>query len=625
MTNIPFFAVLFTLWRMLSPPRRLVFCLLVVGLFVASVLDMGSILMILGFIGGLRVNENGERGGRFMLLINLFVDGPLTDREYIVIVGSTLMVVMLIKNFLSTSVQFALNRFLMKLNQRVSVGLFKGYLVAPYEEIIRAGASGPTGKITRIFEVFSSCFQALAHVLVDGTLVLIVAAVLFYIQPWLTVGTLVVFGSAGIALYWFMQKTLVQMGREDQVHRKEANGYLSDGMQGLAETRLRDARPHLIRGYERALSKTAVMRRRIIALKRLPKSSNEMLLVFLLVGSVHFLMASGVPVQDALPTLALFGYTGLRLTSAFNRLNGAFQNLRRNAEEFQAFHAAVVQVAPHVFETKLEETQSTYLDEEVPLPPGKDGRLHVALTAKNLWFRYPKARRDTIRGLSLTIPKGKMVSFCGPSGGGKTTLVLLLLGLLRPRKGTLQCDDWSIYQHIRAWHKNVGYVGQQMYFSRRSIKENIAFGIPPWKIDVDKVWNALRLARADDFVRALPNGIEQQIREGGGNLSGGQRQRLIIARALYDDPDIVVFDEATAALDNVTEREITDAIFTLSGTKTVICIAHRLSSIQHSDTIYVVEEGRISGCGTFDELLGSNETFRKLASALEGDPNDVTG
>jgi ABC-type bacteriocin/lantibiotic exporter with double-glycine peptidase domain len=187
------------------------------------------------------------------------------------------------------------------------------------------------------------------------------------------------------------------------------------------------------------------------------------------------------------------------------------------------------------------------------------------------------------------------------------------LGLVKPTGGRLSCDGWNIHHHIRAWHKNVGYVAQDLYFSPKSIRENVAFGIPAKRIDDEKVNKALALASAEDFVRALPGGVNHRLRSGATNLSGGQRQRLIIARALYNDPDIVIFDEATAALDNATEREITQAIQELSGTKTVICVAHRLSTIEKSDKIYVIEDGSVSGVGTYDELLESNPSFQKLA------------
>jgi ABC-type bacteriocin/lantibiotic exporter with double-glycine peptidase domain len=186
---------------------------------------------------------------------------------------------------------------------------------------------------------------------------------------------------------------------------------------------------------------------------------------------------------------------------------------------------------------------------------------------------------------------------------------------MKPQTGSILCDGWSVFEHIRKWHANIGYVGQALYIAGRSVRENVAFGCPPEQIDDDKVWRALELASAADFVRALPGGLRTDLREAGSILSGGQRQRIVIARALYKDPDVLFFDEATAALDNVTEQEITNAITRLSGEKTVICVAHRLSTIRGSDTIYMVEGGSVVASGSYDELLATSDGFRAMAQA----------
>jgi ABC-type multidrug transport system fused ATPase/permease subunit len=620
MSKIPFVRVLSTLWKMLTPKRRVAFLAWVALLFVAGTLDMGGMLLIFGFIAGLKVDpETGERAGKLVRLLSLVFENKLSNQEYVLIVGGLVIGVMAIKNLLSTLVQFGLNRFLMKLNQQVSVGLFEGYLVKPYEQLAADGISDARGRIIKIFEVFYNCFSSLAQILADGALLSIVALLLFFVDPGLTVGAVVVFAGAGALLYGFMQKSLVDMGRRDQRYRSDANGYLADGMDGLIDTRLRDARAILSAGYERSLSQTGVLRRRSSALRKLPRSTNEMLLTVMIVGSVFYLTYSGGTVQDALPTLALFGYAGLRLTGAISRINSSAQDLKRNAEQFERYYATVLQLAPHLFGEPEEATHRGYLAEEQTGGVGQNRELKKALVADGVTFRYPRAKHPAIRNMSVEIPAGSFTSFCGPSGGGKSTLVLLLLGLLTPQKGKVCCDDWSIHEHIRAWHRNVGYVGQNLYLSPRTLRENVAFAVPLKEIDDDLVWRALRLAAANEFVEALSGQLDFVLKEGGTNLSGGQRQRLVIARALYHDPSVIVFDEATAALDNITEREITAALKNLNQSKTVICIAHRLSTIRESQRIHVVEAGTISASGTYEELLNSSDTFAELARVPEDD------
>jgi ABC-type multidrug transport system fused ATPase/permease subunit len=178
------------------------------------------------------------------------------------------------------------------------------------------------------------------------------------------------------------------------------------------------------------------------------------------------------------------------------------------------------------------------------------------------------------------------------------------------------CDDWDIQHHIRAWHRNVGYVGQKVFLTDQNVLENVAFGVPASKIDRERVRAALRMASALEFCEALPEGLSTELK-GGAVLSGGQAQRIAIARAVYEDPEVIVFDEATAALDNTTEREISDAIAALGGTKTVICVAHRLSTIKKADCIYFLSGGRIAARGRYEQLLLDSDEFREMAEAGE--------
>jgi ATP-binding cassette subfamily C protein len=258
--------------------------------------------------------------------------------------------------------------------------------------------------------------------------------------------------------------------------------------------------------------------------------------------------------------------------------------------------------------------EGSYLAEETKDPSKFDLPFEETLRLREVTYSYPSSQTPVVQDVSLEIPRGGFVSFCGTSGGGKSTLALLLMGLLRPQEGQVLCDGLDVFHHIRSWHRKIGYVGQNMYLSKRSIRENVAFTVPEEQIDDERVWAALRLASAHGFVRKLPERLRYRLAEGGANLSGGQRQRLIIARALYSDPEIIVFDEATAALDNVTERAIAKSIAELSQTKTIICIAHRLSTIANSDVIHVVEAGKITASGNFDALMQTSATFQKLAN-----------
>ena len=218
-------------------------------------------------------------------------------------------------------------------------------------------------------------------------------------------------------------------------------------------------------------------------------------------------------------------------------------------------------------------------------------------------YQYPETASHSIKDVSLTIKKGESIAFVGKSGAGKTTLVDVILGLLTPQKGDIRVDNLSIYKNLEGWQRIIGYIPQSIFLIDDTIERNIAFGVPDELIDKQRIYEAIRSAHLEEVVQKLPEGIKTKVGERGVLLSGGQRQRIGIARALYHECEILVLDEATAALDNETERLVTEAIKSLGGNKTVITIAHRLSTIEHCDCIYQLEQGKIIKTGNYKEVI----------------------
>jgi ABC-type multidrug transport system fused ATPase/permease subunit len=220
-----------------------------------------------------------------------------------------------------------------------------------------------------------------------------------------------------------------------------------------------------------------------------------------------------------------------------------------------------------------------------------------------------------LAGLSLQVWAKTTVGIVGGTGAGKTTAVDVLLGLLQPQTGTLRVDGTAITQaNLRSWQRAVGYVPQQIFLIDDSVGANIAFGIPLEDRDQAAIEAAARVANLHDFVLSdLPQGYDTHVGERGVRLSGGQRQRIGIARALYHNPEVLILDEATSALDNLTERAVMEAVHTLGRQKTIIMIAHRLSTVRNCDRIFLLEQGRVSAAGTYEELVAGSEVFRRMA------------
>jgi len=612
-------SVLVTLWRMLDVKRRVVFVTLVISLFMAGCFEMAGMLVIFGFISGLKPHpDSGHRSGVVSKLLHLFTDQPLTDEQFAILGGLFVLVVIGVKNAQSLLVRQQLSRFLANLNRRITETLFLGFLMAPYIDLKTQKHGQPESVVRANMEVVSECFKDAAQVLADGALLVMVILLLLFIDPWLTLGAALLFGVVGSLMFRMLARQLRGMGRDEQKARRRLSRNLSEAFRALIETRLRERTRYYTYGFRAALREQLNLQRSRQALARVPRSANEVLLAMAVTGAVIYVILTGGDLTSFLPTLAVFGFAGLRTNGAMSRINASLQGLRRRSEAFESQRQTLLRIAPRVFQDDVPlEASPSYVADEVEPDAKAALTFSRELVLEDVSFCYPESDTPAVQHLSLTIKAGSFVSFCGESGGGKSTLLLLLMGMLRPTSGRILCDGKDVQQHIRAWHRQIGYVSQDLFLSNTSVRNNVALGVINARIDDAKVERALRQAAAWDFVALLPEGPLTGIQGHGSRLSGGQRQRVVIARALYHDPKVLMFDEATSALDSATEQLITGALVGLRSTKTVICVAHRLSSIRASDEIFVMRGGRIVEQGGYDELLARSEYFRQLANELE--------
>jgi len=328
---------------------------------------------------------------------------------------------------------------------------------------------------------------------------------------------------------------------------------------------------------------------------RVARHAVETTLVLGMLLVVFLVMRETPSGGDTVSILALFAYTGFRVIPSANRI-------MLNVGLLHEAHAWVA-----TMDDDMRALRPPFVRPFAPEPP----LLREALVCEDVTFRYDLDGPPALQHVSLTIRRGQSVGIVGPTGSGKSTLVDVLLGLLSPTSGRVLIDGQPLDGRERAWQRQIGYVSQDVYLLDDSLRRNIAFGIPDSAIDETRLAAAITLARLDEVVARLPQNIETVIGEDGARLSGGQRQRVAIARALYHDPPVLFFDEATAALDNQTEREVTEAIAAVHGTRTVIAIAHRLSTVKTCDQLIYLEDGRVAGIGTFQELL-ADPGFRQL-------------
>ncbi len=336
----------------------------------------------------------------------------------------------------------------------------------------------------------------------------------------------------------------------------------------------------------------------------------EVMVVLLVLLSGMALIRAGYRPSSLLGMLGVFGLAAVRLLPSLSRVTFNLGNLKLNAAALETLNRDIA-----LFGT---------IGEEASDVDRGDIRFEREIRLKNVSYAYPDAPGLALESLDLTIPRGAAVAFVGRSGAGKTTVSNILIGLLTPTRGCILVDDLPIDCRRRAWRSRIGYIPQDIYLLDDTVRRNVAFGLEDDEIDEQLVWEALRLAAIEDTIKAMPAGLDTMLGERGVRLSGGQRQRIAIARALYHQPDILVLDEATSALDAATEAEVTRAVRALAGKRTVIVIAHRVSTVRDMDVLYYLDGGRLLACGSFAQLGRDSPQFQRVVLGLDPLPASAT-
>jgi ABC-type multidrug transport system fused ATPase/permease subunit len=420
----------------------------------------------------------------------------------------------------------------------------------------------------------------------ESLVVLGLSVLLLLVEP---VGALIVVSVIGAAAWLFHRLTrnhIERWGKERLFHDGFRFQHLQQGLSAVKDVKLLGREEEFLAQYRRHNKLSARAARLQSTIQQLPRLWLEVLAVAGLAALVLVMLGQGRDIGTILPTLAVFGAAAFRLMPTVNRMISSVQSLRYGLsvidtlyEEFKLY----VPVPSSVVREKLS--------------------FEDALEVENVWFKYSGASEPSIQNLSVMIRKGESIGFIGPSGAGKSTLIDLLLGLLEPDSGEIKLDGTNILNALRSWQDQIGYVPQSMFLTDDSLRRNVAFGLAEEQIDEAAVWRALRAAQLDGFVQTLPDGLDTVVGERGVRLSGGQRQRIGIARALYHDPSVLVLDEATSSLDTMTENSVMQAVRSLKGSKTIIIVAHRLSTVEYCDRLYRLESGKVVEQGKPGEML----------------------
>jgi ATP-binding cassette, subfamily B, bacterial PglK len=477
--------------------------------------------------------------------------------------------------------------------------LFARYLAADYLFHLRRRSASPIQEVSRsTWVAYQLVAASVLNIFTETATIAALIGVLALTAPLPTLGAVaVVLGIVAVPIVmmrrrWRRSGERLKELEEHQIHvLQQSLGAVKEvkiaGREAFFEGRLRAVR--------RELASVETHRKTLGVVLRL---TVETTLILGMLAVVWLISLGGASGADTVSLMALFAYTGFRVVPAANRIMlnaGHYREGRAYVQGAIADYRALRRVS---LRPPTPEPGVTFAD---------------GLVCDDLSFAYEAAAPPAVNHVYLRITPGESIGIVGATGSGKSTLVALLLGLLPPTSGQLLLDGVPLEGRERAWQRLIGYVPQDPYLLDDTLRRNVAFGVPDALIDEQRLARACSLAQLDDLIKQLPQGMDTPVGEQGARLSGGQRQRVAIARALYQEPAVLVFDEATAALDNQTEREVTKAIATLHGTRTVIVIAHRLSTVEGCDRLIFLQEGRIAATGSYDDLL-RNQAFRAMAA-----------
>ncbi len=494
-------------------------------------------------------------------------------------------------------------RYIFNRRYIISHRMMSAYMQAPYTFHLQRNTAELLRNVTsEVYILINKVLSKILGMAREGLMALSILLFLLVVEPLITV-IVILFAGLGAGTFLQLTKRKVKAyGEREQVHRSEMIKAVNQGLGGLKDARVLNREFEFIKRFSDEARDSSKLLTYISYTSKIPQPLIETIAVAGMMMISAILVWQGRPLAIIIPILTLFAMAIVRLMPAIRSLTSDYTNLIYN----------MVSLNPIYNDLKsLEETSREFRAERRDIKPMV---LEQKIEGRNVFYSYPNSEENALDGVSFSIPRGTAVAFVGESGAGKTTVVDLLLGLLDPGKGEVLVDGRDIRENISAWQRNIGYIPQSIYLADETLRKNIAFGIPEEEIDDEQVMKALELAQLKKMVDdQLPDGLDTILGENGTRLSGGQRQRVGIARALYHEPQVLVMDEATSALDNITEKEITNAIESLKGERTVIMIAHRLTTVESCDRLYLMSNGKIMDEGTYGELVDGNSDFRKMA------------
>ena len=550
-------------------------------IFIGGVLETLGVSALIPIVGVIMDSESIMNQPYLENILHFF---NINDSQtFTLVLLFLVMAIYVIKNLYLLFQVNQQTKFITYSKNRLISRVLREFLNRPYEFYLDADI--PTvfrltdSDIPNVFNMMMAMIS-----LVSECIVFIFLSVGLILSDWkMTLFIVGIFGIMTLLINKILKPKLGKLGKRNQDIQSRIAKWRIEAIYGIKDVKVLHRESFFADNYEESGKIGASISRKYSVMNSTPKMLIETIFVCSILGYLATYVWIGNNVADLLPILTVFGVAAMRLMPCANRINGYLSEIAYAQPSLE-----------YVYENLNMSAITRAADKTIV---GKNPNIHFSLKDKivleNIVYAYPNTERKILENAYMEVPYGKSVGIMGPSGAGKSTVVDILLGLLKVQDGAITCDGVEIFENYPSWLAQIGYIPQSIYLVDEPIRNNIAFGIADEEIDDERIWQVLEEAQLKDFIKTLPEGLDTTIGDRGVRLSGGQRQRLGIARALYHNPEILVFDEATSALDNETEQAVMDAINSFHGKKTMVIIAHRLNTIEKCDIIYKVDGGKI--------------------------------
>lgn len=571
-----------------------------------GLLDLAGVALV-GILGALAITGVQARGpgDRVSIVLEFLRLDDNTLQSQAILIGLLAATLLVSKTFFSVIFIRKTIFFLSRRSAAISANLTSRVLAQPLVKVQSRSMQQTLYAVTTgVNSIALGVLGTTVAIISDTSLLVILAAGLFVVDPIVALSTFIVFAAIAYILYRLMQVRAVRLGEEQRFLEIESSEKTLEVLNSYREIVVRNRRSF----YSRELGRIRYKLADVIAERAfMPNISKYVIEVTVVLGSLG-IAALQFAVNDAARAFAVVAV----FMAASTRISPAILRLQQGAVSIKSSIGSAgptLDLIEELEELSLGSEKVDDLDFE-----------HVGFTGEielqNVTLTYPTKKLPAVKDISLNIEQGQVVSFVGPSGAGKTTIIDVILGVLKPDSGNVKIQGHPPLSAIKLWPGAIGYVPQDVMISNGTIRQNVCLGYSSSEVEEDDIWQALEVAQLAEFIRELPEGLDTPVGDRGTKLSGGQRQRLGIARAMFTKPKLLVLDEATSSLDGTTEASISEAVHNLKGGVTIVMIAHRLSTVKESDVIHYLAKGRLEMSGTFDELRRNIPEFDKQAQLM---------